>query len=49
MQSGWRVGAIFGIPLFIDNSWFFIVLLMTFAYGSELLGDGCPFPVAALV
>ncbi|MEO0351390.1 MAG: site-2 protease family protein [Cyanobacteria bacterium P01_A01_bin.15] len=49
MQSGWRVGAIFGIPLFIDNSWFFIVLLMTFAYGSDLLGDGFPFPVAALV
>ncbi|MEM7064103.1 MAG: site-2 protease family protein [Cyanobacteria bacterium P01_B01_bin.77] len=49
MQSGWRVGAIFGIPLFVDTSWFFIVLLMTFAYGSDLAGDGYPFPVAAVV
>ena len=49
MQSGWRVGAIFGIPLFIDSSWFFIVLLMTFAYGSDLRNDGFPFPVAAVV
>ncbi|MBX2864092.1 MAG: site-2 protease family protein [Leptolyngbyaceae cyanobacterium MAG.088] len=49
MQSGWRVGVIFGIPLFIDNSWFLIVLLMTFAYGSDLLNKGFPFPVAAVV
>ncbi|MBT9313426.1 site-2 protease family protein [Leptothoe kymatousa] len=49
MQSGWRVGAIFGIPLFIDTSWFFIVLLMTFAYGSDLLGDGFPFLLSAVV
>ncbi|MDV3351326.1 site-2 protease family protein [Leptolyngbyaceae cyanobacterium CCMR0082] len=49
MQSGWRVGAIFGIPLFVDNSWFFILLLMTFAYGGDLLNDGFSFPVAAVV
>lgn len=49
MQSGWRVGAIFGIPLFVDTSWFFIVLLMTFAYGSDLSDDGFAFPVAAVV
>ncbi|MEM6252617.1 MAG: site-2 protease family protein [Cyanobacteria bacterium P01_D01_bin.156] len=49
MQSGWRVGVIFGIPLFVDTSWFFIVLLMTFAYGSDLLGDGFPFLIAAVV
>ena len=49
MQSGWRIGAIFGIPLFVDNSWFFIVLLMTFAYGSDLISDGFPFPMAAVV
>lgn len=49
MQSGWRVGAIFGIPLFVDTSWFFIVLLMTFAYGSDLANDGFPFPVATVV
>ncbi|NEP15384.1 MAG: site-2 protease family protein [Leptolyngbya sp. SIO4C1] len=42
MQSGWRVGALFGIPLYIDTSWFLILLLMTFLYGSDLLGQGAP-------
>lgn len=27
MQSGWRVGSLFGIPLFIDPSWFFVLVL----------------------
>lgn len=35
MQSGWRVGSLFNIPLFIDNSWFFVVLLITFVQGSD--------------
>ncbi len=35
MQSGWRVGSILGIPLFVDNSWFIILLLVTFSYGME--------------
>ncbi len=35
MQTGWRVGALFNIPLFIDNSWFFVVLLITFMQGSD--------------
>ncbi|MEL6469835.1 MAG: site-2 protease family protein [Cyanobacteria bacterium J06623_4] len=35
MQTGWRVGTLFNIPLFIDNSWFFIVLLITFLRGSD--------------
>ena len=35
MQTGWRVGSLFDIPLFIDNSWFFIVLLITFVQGSD--------------
>jgi Zn-dependent protease len=42
MQSGWRVGSLFGIPLFIDSSWFFVMLLMTFLYGSDLLSQGTP-------
>jgi Zn-dependent protease len=46
MQSGWRVGSLFGIPLFIDTSWFFILLLMTFLYGSDLLGQGAPLTLA---
>ncbi|MEM8806214.1 MAG: site-2 protease family protein [Cyanobacteria bacterium P01_G01_bin.38] len=40
MQSGWRVGTLFGIPLYIDTSWFIILLLMTFLYGSDLLNQG---------
>jgi Zn-dependent protease len=37
MQSGWRVGSILGIPLYLDTSWFIIVLLVTFVYGSNPL------------
>ncbi|MBE9061566.1 site-2 protease family protein [cf. Phormidesmis sp. LEGE 11477] len=45
MQTGWRVGSLFNIPLFIDNSWFFIVLFITLSQGGdpnriELLGVG---------
>ena len=40
MQSGWRVGTLFGIPLFIDTSWFFILLLMTFFYSTDLARYG---------
>jgi len=45
MQSGWRVGTLFNIPLFIDNSWFFIVLLIAFFESEnnsiiELVGPG---------
>ena len=35
MKAGWRIGTLFGIPLFIDPSWFFILLAVTFAYTSE--------------
>lgn len=35
MRSGWRVGSILGIPLYLDTSWFIIVLLVTFVYGSN--------------
>lgn len=34
MQSGWRVGSVFGIPLLLDPSWFFILGLATLSYGS---------------
>ena len=37
MRSGWRVGSILGIPLYLDTSWFIIVLLVTFVYGSNPL------------
>lgn len=35
MQTGWRVGTLFNIPLFIDNSWFLIVLLLTITGGLD--------------
>ncbi len=28
MQSGWRIGSLFGIPLYIDLSWFIILFLI---------------------
>lgn len=31
MQAGWRIGSLFGIPFFVDSSWFVIVLLFTVA------------------
>jgi Zn-dependent protease len=34
MKSGLRIGSIFGIPLLVDVSWFVILLLVTFFYGS---------------
>ncbi|MEM9907207.1 MAG: site-2 protease family protein [Cyanobacteria bacterium P01_D01_bin.44] len=46
MQSGWRVGTLFGIPLYIDTSWFIILLLMTFLYGSDLLNQGVAIALA---
>lgn len=33
MQSGWRIGSIFGIPLLLDSSWFLILALVTVANG----------------
>jgi Zn-dependent protease/CBS domain-containing protein len=35
MQSSWRIGSILGIPLFVDSSWFIILLLVTVSYGLE--------------
>lgn len=35
MQAGWRIGSIFGIPLYIDSSWLIIITLMTLANGLE--------------
>jgi Zn-dependent protease/CBS domain-containing protein len=31
MQAGWRIGSIFGIPLYLDPSWVFLVALITIA------------------
>lgn len=49
MQTGWRVGSLFNIPLFIDNSWFFIVLVITFVQGSDPRWAQLVGPVGAYV
>lgn len=36
MQAGWRIGSIFGIPLYIDPSWLIILAFFSFANGVEL-------------
>ncbi|MCL1469722.1 site-2 protease family protein [Argonema antarcticum] len=36
MQAGWRIGSIFGIPLYIDPSWLIILAIFTFANGQDL-------------
>ncbi len=33
MQTGWRIGSLFGIPLFLDPLWFFILALATLNFG----------------
>ncbi|MBD1998204.1 site-2 protease family protein [Oculatella sp. FACHB-28] len=38
MRTGWQIGSVLGIPLLIDSSWFFILALVTFFYGSSLQG-----------
>ncbi|WP_299044320.1 site-2 protease family protein [uncultured Thermosynechococcus sp.] len=35
MGQSWQVGRVFGIPLYIDRSWFFVILLFTFLNGSD--------------
>jgi Zn-dependent protease len=35
MQTGWRIGSLFGIPLVIDYSWFIILALATREYASS--------------
>jgi Zn-dependent protease/CBS domain-containing protein len=35
MKSGWRIGTIFGIPLLLNGSWFFILALFTLHFGSS--------------
>lgn len=34
MQSGWRVGSLFGIPLYIDPSWLLILVFVVMSQGS---------------
>jgi Zn-dependent protease/CBS domain-containing protein len=36
MQASWRIGSLFGIPLFIDSSWFFILAFITLVNALDL-------------
>ncbi|NJK38181.1 MAG: site-2 protease family protein [Oscillatoriales cyanobacterium RM2_1_1] len=40
MQAGWRIGSLFGIPFFIDSSWFLIVAFITIAYSQDYAAQG---------
>jgi len=36
MNQNWRVGSLFGIPLYIDSSWFIVLLLITVINAGEI-------------
>ncbi|MFW6359932.1 MAG: site-2 protease family protein [Chroococcales cyanobacterium] len=36
MQSSWQIGSLFGIPLYIDSSWLFILLLVTLVNATDV-------------
>jgi len=36
MQASWRIGSLFGIPLFLDPSWFFILAFVTIINAQNL-------------
>lgn len=38
MQAGWRIGSLFGIPLFIDPNWLFVVVIITLLNSQDYLG-----------
>jgi Zn-dependent protease/CBS domain-containing protein len=40
MQTGWRIGSLFGIPLFLDPLWFVILAFVTFSFGLAYLHWG---------
>jgi Zn-dependent protease len=42
MQAGWLIGSVFGIPLYVDSSWFVIVALLTLFNGSKFVPQWGP-------
>ncbi len=40
MRKGWRIGSLFGIPLFLDSSWFFILALVTYLHSQDYQDRG---------
>jgi Zn-dependent protease len=39
MQKNWRIGSLFGIPLYLDSSWLIILVLVTTINAGELHGN----------
>ncbi|WP_448563133.1 site-2 protease family protein [Trichothermofontia sp.] len=39
MQAGWRIGSLFGIPLYLDSSWFLIVAFVALVDGNQWLSQ----------
>jgi Zn-dependent protease len=40
MQTGWRIGTLWGIPLFLDPLWFVILTFVALSFGSSYLPWG---------
>jgi Zn-dependent protease len=36
MGKNWRIGSLFGIPLYLDSSWFLILALVTFTNAGDI-------------
>ncbi len=55
MQAGWRIGYLFGVPLFLDYSWLIILLLATYINSQDyqewglFLAWGAGFVIAILL
>jgi Zn-dependent protease/CBS domain-containing protein len=39
MNGNIRIGSLFGIPFYVNPSWFFVLILVTWLYGSGLASD----------
>ena len=40
MQTSWKIGSLFGIPLFLDPLWFIILTFVTLNFGLNYLQWG---------
>jgi len=47
MQANWRIGTLFGIPLFVNSSWFAILALLTLANADLARSAGVESPLAS--
>lgn len=42
MQHSWRIGRVAGIDIFVDSSWFFILVLFTWMLATSYFPEGLP-------